>query len=1201
MKIIVKGVLLTSIIVAAAGLSMGQSQYGATGTILGHIKDVSGAAVPGAKVTLRNEQTGITRVFTTTSAGDYIFVNQIPDTYEVTVEKTGFKKTRTSGLILQVEQTLRQDFTLQVGSTKQQVTVSASAPMLQTDNTTIGEVVNSRTLSALPLNGRDYTTLISINAGVTEPAGGIQTSIFDQHGVDTTWQGTSVDGQEVGTTSYTVDGITNTDMFFSKAMNLVSADAIQEFKLENGLYSAASGFGSAQVNVAIKSGTNQLHGSAYDYIENDALQPADLINSSLNAVSGTALPLHPAFNQNQFGFALGGPVLIPKIYNGRNKTFWFVAYEGGRQVCALSTCPSSPGTREAQVPTAAERNGDFSDWPFPIYNPLTTGSVPATATDPTGRTVFANNTIPTSMFNPIAQKWLSYFPTPNVSCTMPCLNYTDLVKDAITTDTVNSRVDHKLTNRDELSGTFILSRDIPTYNSNFPDSASTAFTRTRLVGLDLIHTFSPNMINDFRAGYDRELFHEGSVTSFGPNLASQLGFVNGTPNPAFYGLPGLTLNDGYGGPGNNNNGYTQTDNIFEYADNFTLIHGRHTFTIGTDDRRYQLYNIDCFTCNGSVGFTGAYTASNPALAGKPGAENGNGFADFLLGDPFNISAPVPLASDLVNVRSTYWSFFFQDDFHATPRLTANLGIRYDIPEAMHSVTNDGAVLNPATPGGGLIWASNSVTKLVTGAPFASTYYQCCTSNELVPTDHRDISPHVGLAWRPLKNNDHLVLRAGYSISYDVFERFYDLTNYDSNILSVVEANPNYPAATGLENVSPLALSTLWLPPITISPTSVPPPYEFFTQTEWPGNRDPYTQQWGLDTQYQFTNNLMLDIGYVGAHTLNLPQQWEFNAGFNPTVPGDLCNSLRDRSQAIGKNAACLNDPNFQPIDTRDPFPNFAPNAYANALNLYSNYNALQVRLEKRFSQGLQFDANYTWSRAFTTGMSGVSCCSGSGNIIMNVHNINSTYGPASFDEPQRFVFSGLYNVPIGRGQRFNLGKANWLAGGWEATTVLQLGSGLPFTVYCCPRNTPVNQTGQTFGDSWTPDLVGNPHAVSQNYLQWFNTAAYATPEIGTFGNVSLNSLRGPWMHQIDFSFMKNFSFTERHVLQFRLDVFNAFSSEYSFLAPHVPDNRVSDSPSPCVPGPSGSCHFGSLVPLNGLGATNLWNPRVIQMSLRYTF
>jgi hypothetical protein len=1173
--------------------SLRAQNQGAVGTVLGHVQDASGAAVPGAKVTLRNEQTGITVSFTTGSAGDYIFVNQIPDTYDVTVAKSGFKTATTQDLVLQVEQTLRQDFTLEVGSETQQVNVSASGPMLQTDNTTIGEVIDQRTIAALPLNGRDYTTLLTINAGVTEPSGGIQTSIFDQHGLNPHWAATSVDGQRTGSTSYMVDGISNTDMFFSKAMNLISADAIQEFKLENGLYSAASGFGSAQVNVAIKSGTNQLHGTAYDYWENQALQPANLINKSLNDLHGTRLPVTAPFNQNQFGFTLGGPMVIPKIYNGRNKTFWFVAYEGGREVS------SGGGASFAQVPTAQERNGDFSDWPYPIYNPATTGSLSATVTNPTGRAVFPNNTIPSSMFNPIAQKWLNYFPLPNVSCALPCPNYSQVLESSIITDTVNSRIDHTLTNRDQLSGTFLLSRDIPTFPSLFPASASTAFTRTRLLGLDYVHDFSPTAINDFRAGYDRENFHEGSITAFGPNLSQQLGFANTTPLPSSWGLPGLGLADGYGGPGNNNNGYSQVDNIFEYADNLSLIHGKHTITFGTDDRRYQLYDTDAFTANGQVNFIGSYTAANPALAGKPGPTSGNAMADFLLGYPFSERPPLPLASDVYSVRGWYWSFFAQDDFHATPRLTMNLGLRYEIPESFHSVTNDGSIINPSTPaGGGLIWASNSVTKLVSGAPFASTYYQCCTTNQLVPTDYRDLAPRIGLAWRPLRNNDRLVLRTGYGIFYDVFDRFYDLANYDSNLLSLLFPNPNYPVATGLEKASPLALNTLWLPPISLSPTSVPPPYEFGIQTEWPNNVTPYTQQWSFDAQYQFTNNLMLDIGYVGAHALNLPQQWEFNAASNPTVPGDPCNRVVDRSQA---SAACLADPNFQPVDTRDPFPNFAPNSYANAQNLYSNYNALQVRLEKRFSQGLQFDANYTYSRAFDAGISGIAAFGDQFNLIMNPHNFASQYGPASFDEPQRFVLSYLYEVPVGKGQKFNLGKANAILGGWNWSGVLNLGSGFPFSVYCCPRSTPVNQTGQPFGDSWYPNLVGNPHSGTQSILQWFNPAAYTTPEIGTFGNVARNPLRGPWMHQTDFSFMKNFQITERHSLQFRLDIFNAFSSSYSFLAPHLPDNRLSDSPVNCTPGPAGTCAFGSLVPLNGIGATNLWNPRVLQFSLRYLF
>jgi len=1079
-----------------------QSQFGATGTVLGHIQDSSGGAIPGAKVTLRNTQTGISRTFTTSNVGDYVFVNEVPGTYVVTVEKSGFITATTGGLILHVGQTLRQDFTLQVGEATQHVTVSASAPMLQTDNATIGEVVNQRTIASLPLNGRDYTTLIALNAGVVEPPGGIQASIFDQHGLNPSFQMTSVDGQRSGSTSYMIDGITNTDVFFSKSISLLSADSIQEFKLQNGLYSAAYGNGSAQVNVALKSGTNQLHGSVYDYWENEALQPASPVVAALNARNGSHFPVAPTFNQNQFGFTLGGPLVLPKVYNGRDRTFWFAGYEGGRQVQGTNV-PAS-----LQVPTTKERQGDFSDWPYPIYNPLTTGQLPATTTDPSGRAQFPGNVIPSSMVSLIAQRWLASFPQPNVSCTLPCDNLSGVVTNSTVTDTVDGRVDHELTSRDRLTGTVIISRDISTFPSLFPNSASNAFTRTRMGGLEYDRNFTANSINSFRAGYNREFFHEGSVTAFGPNLSQQLGFKNTTPLAAFYGLPGLSILDGYAAPGNNNNGYSEKENIFQYVDNYTLIHGRHTLTLGTDIRRYQAQNVDGFTANGQLNFTGAYTASNPITAGQAGPTQGNGFADFLLGDVFSAPfQPAPLATDIYNVRLTDWSFFGQDDFRVTPRLTLNLGLRYEIPESPHSITNDGSVFNPLTLGGGLIWASSSFTAPLQSAPSAKTYYQCCVTNQLVPTPLTDFAPRIGLAWRPLANNDRFVLRAGYGIFYQTFMRFYDWTNYDSNLLALLKPNPNYPVPTGLESVSPLALNTLWLPPITVTPTTVPPAYAYTLQSEMPDNQTPYNQQWAFDAQYQFSHSLMLDIGYVGSHALNLPLKIYFNQAVPPKVAGDPCNRVTDRSQA---SAACLADPNFQPIDTRVPDSNFSAASYFLSANeLYSNYNSLQVRLEKRFSQGLQFTANYTWSRTFDTGSS-VAGFNGESNHVQNDHDLNAEYGPAAFDVPQRLVTSYLYEVPVGRGRKYNLGLANWILGGWQASGILNLASGVPFTVLCCARSSAVDQMGTTRGDDFRPNLIGNPNSGTQTVLQWFNTAAYATPALGTFGNVGRNTLRAPW-------------------------------------------------------------------------------------------
>jgi hypothetical protein len=1166
----------------------------AQGTILGHIEDPSGGAVPNAKVTLFNEGTGISVVFSTGTVGDYVFVKQIPGTYDVTVEAQGFKVATTTGLILQVDQTLRQDFALEVGALSQQVTVSASAPMLQSDSTTIGGTVNERTIETLPLNGRDYTTLIAINAGVAQPSGGIQVSVFDIHGLNPGWSESSINGARPASISYLIDGITDNELMFDKSISLVSSDAIQEFKLQNGMYSSEYGAGSAQVNVAIKSGTNQLHGSAYDYWRNRDLQPANVTTAAYNALYHKNFATTSPFNQNQFGGTLGGPLVLPKVYNGRDKTFWFFAYEAGRQV-------SGGGVGTAQVPTALERTGNFSEWPYPIYDPATTGSVPATTTDPTGRTQFPGNVIPTGDLSSIAQKWLNYFPKPNVNCSPvgQCANFSGMVESSVVTDTVNGRVDHTLSNRDRLIGTTIVSRDIPLNPSLLPASASLEFTRTRMVGLEYDHNFSPNSINTARMGYNRELFHEGSITAFGPNLSAQLGFSNTTTTPAFYGLPGIALSGGYSTPGNNNNGYTQTDNIFHFVDNYTLIHGRHTFTMGADIRRYRVRDQDGFSVNGTMGFTGAYTASDPSTAGRAGPTSGNGLADFLLGYPFSVGPPVPVASDLFDLRSTTWDFFFQDAFRVTPRLTLNLGLRYEYPESFHTPNDDGAQLNEATPGGGVIWASKAFTTPLASAPNASIYYQCCVSNELVTTDRRDWAPRIGLAWRALPSSDKLVIRTGYGIFYDSYMRFYDGANYDANVLSLLFP-PGYPAATGLESASPLALNKLWLTPVVLEPTTVPPAYINYVdaegQTEWPGNRTPYNQQWTFDLQYAFNNNLMLDVGYVGMHGLREPTQWFLNTAYPPKVAGDPCNNILDASLA---SATCLADPNFQPVDVRTTnFSNISAGFYVNANINSSNYHALQVRLEKRFSQGLQFGVNYTYSRTFDE-TSEIAAFNGQNNEVQNGNDFKAEYGPAAFDVPQRLVVNYLYHVPVGKGRKLSLGPADWVLGGWQASGILTFSSGLPFTVYCCPRSTPVNQMGAIFGDAFRADVVGNPHAVSQTDLTWFNANAYASPELGRFGNVGRDTLYTPGIHGGDISFMKNFSVTERHVFQVRVDIFNVLSSEH--YVPHFPDSRLSDSPVNCIPGSAGTCHFGSLVGLNGLGDLNLWNPRVLQMSLRYSF
>lgn len=1178
------------------------------GSILGHVQDSSGAAVPNTKVTLINSGTGVSSSFSTTATGDFVFVNVIPGTYSLKVEANGFKSASSAGLILQVDQTLRQNFTLQIGDVAEHVTVTAEAQMVQADNATIGQVITDRQIHALPLSGQDFTNLLAVNAGVTQASGGIQTTIFSPHGLNTQFRSVSVDGARAGSVSYIIDGVTDTDFFFSKPSNVPPADAIQEFKLQNGLYSAEYGFGSAQVNVALKTGTNQVHGGAYDFLENSAFQPQNPINASFNQRFGTKFKTNPRFVQNLFGGFVGGPVVLPKLYHGQDKTFWFFSYSAGRK-------RSSGAAGAIQVPTLAERGGDFSDWPYPIYDPSTTGSVapvactpnPTVPCDPSGRTPFPGNKIPSSEFNAIALNLMNYFPKPNINCTMPCQNYAFSVPSPLDTNVYTGRFDHFFSSKDQVSFSVNAGNIKQAFNSFIPQNSSAQLDHSYLLGLQYERTFTPNAVAVFRMGYNRENFHEGSLTAFGPNLSANLGFANVPNIPAFYGLPNVSMGSQYPSLGNGNNGYSQKDNIYQYAGNFAYTRGAHTFHVGADIRRIQLWDVDGFVVNGRLNFRGAYTSSDPTIfgaSGVPGPNSGNGFADLLLGDPLSVGAPAPLGSDIYNVRGTQYGFYFQDDYRVTPRLTLNIGTRYEVAFTPHSIGRDGSVLNLQTPGGGLIWADPKFIAGFSGpSNIMNTYFQCCVTDKLVAGQGLRWQPRIGFAWRPF-DTAKFVVRGGYGIYGDLYNRFYDATNYDNNLLFTVQANPNYATASGSEAVSPLALNTLWLPPITINPTvGFPAPWRFGVQTQWPLNQNPYTQQWSLDLQYALTPTTLVDVGYVGSHGLYQSTQNFFNQGDLPTTPdvlpnGAVCNSLRDASQATGSFAGCPGTGSaFQPIDTRDPFPNFSPGSYANANVLSSHYNSLQVRLDRRFSGGLTFLANYTWSRSLDENSEIATFSNGSGgsNEPVQPRNVHFDYGPSDYDQTHRLVASYVYEFPVGKGKRWSAGPANWIIGDWKTSGIVTFASGLPFSVFCCSRGQRIDLTGNPFGDRLRTNVSGNPNSgFTQTTSEWFNTSVFSVPALGTFGNSSRNMLRAPMMRQGNITFMKDFRITERQSLQYRFDIYNVFSSWHD-------GNKF---PVHSLPG---SPNFGSLIvkdpnsPYFALGNQLLWTPRVIQMALRYTF
>jgi hypothetical protein len=1178
--------------------------------------------IAGATVTLTRSATAISRTAKTSSVGDYVFVNVIPGEYDVVVESQGFKKAQALKVRLQVEATLRQDFQLQPGDVNGEIIVNAGTQMVQTDNVTSGQVITGKLIDDLPISGRDFTNLLRIQAGATEVQGS-STLYWAQHGLNSDFTSVSVNGSRTESVSYLIDGLSDNDQYFSTANNIPSSGAIQEFKVQNGLYSAEYGQGSAQVNVAIKNGTNQFHGSLYDYLQNDLFDATNPMNQWQHEVNGVPLPDKNPHKQNQYGFTLGGPIFAPKLYDGRNKTFFFFSYEGGRR--------RESATSSALVPTLAERNGDFSDWRdaggnlVPIYDPTTqVGDSPAT------RQPFSGNQIPAGRISAIAKNYMNLLPQPNVNvanmaaCAQTngngsggCTNYVASLSRPYDTDNITMRVDENLREGDRFYFTGIFGEQKFHNPSIMPLTGELKYQKNRLMGFNWEHTFKPTLVNAFRVGYNWMRWRNGSDAADSANFGEQLGFANVPGNQALWGVPNIIYN-GFQPIGNTNSGWTQKESNYQLVDNLKWSVGRHMLTMGVDVRRYYLNMVAAFGSTGAINFNGAYTGANPNLSNNgsfetPGA--GSSIADFLLGNPSGVSGPAPGGSDLFNVRATNWNFFFQDDFRVTPRLTLNLGLRYEIPPAFHDVNNSGAQLDMSN-GGGFLWNRETVAQIQQQPGYYPFMARCCVDNKLVSPDHKNFAPRIGIAWRPFKT-DRLVVRAGFGMFYDLQNQWYSLTTYD-NISTIIGSSAFYPTSTGATPRAPNPLDTLWLPSTVDygffgSGPNAFPSYVPYVQINWPGNRSPYNQQWTIGTQYALKQNLLLDVSYLGSRSIHQPGYWYYNAAKMTNVADD-CNIYRTSQEAP---SACANDPNFVPALSRALLPNISTHAYAVA-NLFSgNYNSLQVRLNQRLTNGLLYQLNYTWSRTFDN-VSAINNLPTGTLTLQNNNCFSCDYGPASFDQPHRFVASGSYELPVGKGRKWSLGWANWVLGGWQMSGVYTVASGMPETVFAGFGG--FGQDGVR-ADLRRPNLVGDPNGqvfgaldpnvypqanFKSDIFHLFNPAAFAAPAGNQYGDVSRNSIRQPYFMRADIALAKNFRINERHNFQFRLEIFNVGSLWHS---------NINGGPNGGggIQGNMQAGNFGSLVPIdtdaNGKplpenlqsGVRRLWNPRVIQMALKYTF
>jgi len=1222
--------LILALVPALAGRLLAQNSQG---TILGHVQDSSGAAVAGAQVTATNVSTNVTHHFTTSGVGDYVFVDMIPGTYEVRVEFAGFRTEVSAGLVLEVDQTLRQNFTLEVGKIHEEMTITADAQMVQSDNTTTGNVLDQKTIEELPSSGRDFNNLLGLSAGAGNVTGGSQV-YWANHGLNNNFTEVSLNGARPESVSFMVDGVADTDNFFTSASGLPSEFSIQEVKVQTGLYSAEYGQGSGQINVAIKSGTNQWHGQAYDYIQNNAFNPKSPLEEEHYVYEGGAVPSVSPFKQNQFGGTLGGPVKIPWLYNGQDKSFWFFAYDGGRQ-------RTTPIQNAIQVPTAAERTGNFSDWPYPIYDPSTTVCSPTTGCDATTRTAFLGNQI--SPINTMGQTLANLFPQPNITCTMPCFNYLVPVHNSITTNSETMRVDQNFGDKNRLYFTANLRTDDEPHPSMLPYTGSVNSTKAQLFALNWEHAFSANTINTARVGYNHLFFETISETAYGPNLQAQLGFANAPLAPALYGIPNINFSQQYNNIGNGNNGTSTKSGTYQFVDNLKMIRGKHAITLGADIRRLREFEQDNYLGTGNLSFNGEYTANCNQGAtlqggvvctsggGTPGAGFGNPVADLLLSDPSNLSGPYPLGVDYLHTVGMNWNFFAQDDYRVRPNLTVNLGLRYELPPAFHSIDNSGWGLDLAN-GGSLDWVSKSfvqgIEQLAASqsppAVLNPAFLNCCIQNSLVPQDKKDFAPRIGISWRPFAT-DRFVVRAGYGIFYDSYMRYYDqVQNYDENSLQNT-LPASYPTHSEVGNepqsLGP-RLNQLWSPPIQGLGGQATGPGVFtlpswdsndfvnidyiLNQVNWPKNHNPYNEQWTLDMQFALRPTLLLDVGYVGSHGMRLSTYLPFNAAVPPKVPSDPCNGgaangnpspiYFDISQ-VPAGSPCLTDPDFQPVDTRVPYPNLPSMMYANANVLNSNYNSLQVQLRQRFNHGLTYNIAYTWSRSLDE-FSGLNVGGNGGNsFVQDPHNPQADYGPSSFNQPNRLTANGSYELPVGKGKRWSLGPANWVLGGWKASGIYTITSGRSATPYGYGGGGFDEMGIEYWNGRYRPNQSGSAETgFTRSKTEWFNTSVFSLAPLGTYGDAGKGELRGPYFEDLDLSFAKAFAITERQRLQVRFEMFNAGSTWHK--GAWFPDTGVTDS------------NFGSLVPKQGpndavspatWARDNLWQGHTIQLSAVYSF
>ncbi|HMD97338.1 MAG TPA: TonB-dependent receptor [Terriglobia bacterium] len=1205
------------LLVFLAGGSVSAWAQQVQGSFTGTVTDASGGVVPRVTVTAIDKDTGFTRSAATGHDGVYLIPLLPPGQYTLTAERQGFEKYSEGPIALTVNQQAKVDLQLTVGAASTTVSVEATAPVLDTQTSSVGTTVEGAKVSQLPFNGRQFLQATLFTPGVVSGSQGSELNSNRGGSIN-------VNGMRESMNTFLLDGMNDTTIAVGTYSATPPLDSIQEFRMETGVYDARFGTNAgAQVNVVTKSGTNEFHGSLYEYLRNSNLDARNFFE-----------PYVPPFHRNQFGASVGGPLSIPGVYDGHSRTFFFLNYEGLRDRHDFFA--------RGHVPTPTELTGDFSDvapgsgcpTPALLINPiplLTQGQVvPFTSFSAVGLPV-----------DPVGAAFASVYPAPNIpgvpgnGPTCGQENYTAVVGQKVYTNDYVGRFDHRWGKKDSAFFRYNLTTDsefapsglgtvdqgvraLPSGVPGFGTFRTDWFTAT---GIDWTHTFSPTLLNEAKVDYNRWQYlwnnqDQGQYFGFKPPFN-----IQGIPT-AFRdtGLPNIGLSDTAVDSVGASTSQPQAGavNTFEFADTLTQIHGNHSFAYGVQIRSIKRGNfyIDEYARSNFV-FRGLVSngfnevppqlvAQGLGLPANTPLQLGNGLADLLLGIP---TSWVNGYSQYISGTAGEYDFFAQDTWKARRNLTLTLGLRYEYNSLATEKANRfggfdfsySQCPNPANPAqmtqGAVLVAGTSAagidcfTGTIGAAGNLGGFTQVGTTNlggssenrALQEPDHKDIGPRIGFAWQPF-GDTRTVIRGGVGIYYD---------QMTGELYFQKSANPPFVRIEvgdlqDEQSAIPLFLSELGTGKVIGNA---------FTQTSAPlfpvlepvivKLQDSRVYEWSLDVQREFPGSWLVDVAYVGTRGTHLPWFWNpnqpNNALFNPSASYNAGLPSGQQTCVAGTSPG---------TPCPRPYQEFLDMTYTDSSG-YSTYHSLQVKVERHFSRDLALIGSYTYAKTLDTN-STYDASNASENSPQNDYNLAADYGRADFDYRHRFSLAYIYNFPFGRTvAHLGNSKLNYLIQDWQLAGIVFAQSGAPFTAELGENISNANDSSSPGQDR--PSYVGGPvYPATRTVNQWVLASAFepCSKVLGTpycFGNVGRNTLNGPGEGDWDFSIVRDFRLSEHKRLEFRAEMFNVLNRA-NF---NLPNSNLSS--------PNFGVINNTVQPIAGQASGGPGEPREIQFALRLKF